>query len=131
MTSQVQKLIYALPVACLVAIFALFQITDPIGIGPGGILFVFVLMYLFFLSSFFILLHFGIGIVGKLISSRKTIEQRTWKLGVSRSYYIASIVAFAPVCLIAMQSIGQLQLRDVSLVFLLCAIAIFYIVKRG
>lgn len=131
MIRMYERLVYVIPVATFVALFALFQMTDPISIGPGGILLVFILLYLFFVSCLFILLHFGTGLFGKLLLSRKTIEQRQWSIGVRKSYYIASIVAFAPVCFLAMQSLGQLQVRDVALVTLLTVVAIFYVVKRS
>lgn len=131
MPRTLMRVLYALPIATIAAMFAAFQLTDPIAIGPGGILAIFVLIYLFFLSSFFILLHAGLGVVSRIINRKREITPRVWNLGVKKSYYIASIVAFAPVCLLAIQSIGQLQLRDIGLVFLLCAIAIFYVIKRG
>ena len=130
MVRNYEKLVYVIPVASVVALFALFQSTDPISIGPGGILVVFILLYLFFVSCLFILLHFGTSIFGRILLSRKTVEQRQWHIGVQKSYYIASIIAFAPVCFLAMQSIGQLQIRDITLVLLLTAVAIFYVVKR-
>ena len=126
-----QRLVYVIPVATIVALFVLFQFTDPISIGPGGILLVFILIYLFFVSCLFILLHFGTGLAGRILLSRKTVEQRQWSIGVRKSYYIASIVAFAPVCFLAMQSIGQLQVRDVTLVMILTVVAIFYVIKRS
>ena len=46
------------------------------------------------------------------------------------SYYIASIIAFAPVLLLAMQSVNQLTIGDVLLVVLFTGLAIFYIVRR-
>lgn len=131
MPRQYQNILYVLPVTSFVAIFALLQITDPLSVGPAGILLVFVLIYIFFLSGIFILLHAGLGIISRFIGARRTVAPRVWSLGVKRSYYVASIVAFAPVCLLAIQSIGQLQLRDVALVGLLCSIAIFYVLKRG
>ncbi|MBC7746798.1 hypothetical protein H7Y40_02330 [Pedobacter sp.] len=130
MVRNYEKLVYVIPVASVVALFALFQSTDPISIGPGGILVVFILLYLFFVSCLFILLHFGTSIFGRILLSRKTVEQRQWHIGVQKSYYIASIIAFAPVCFLAMQSIGQLQIRDITLVLLLTVVAIFYVVKR-
>ena len=130
MIRNYERLIYIIPVASVVTVFALFQSTDPVSIGPGGILAVFILLYLFFVSFLFILLHFGAGIAGKVLLSRKTVEQRQWYIGVRKSYYIASIIAFAPVCFLAMQSIGQLQIRDITLVMLLTIVAIFYVVKR-
>ena len=125
------RLVYLIPVASFAILFALFQTTDPISIGPGGILVIFIFLYLFFVSCLFILLHFGTNMIGKIMLSRKTVEQRQWNIGVRKSYYIASIVAFAPVIFLAMQSIGQLQIRDVMLVSLLTIVAIFYVVKRS
>lgn len=131
MIRMYERLVYVIPVAAFVALFALFQMSDPVSIGPGGILVVFILLYLFFVSCLFILLHFGTGVIGKILLRRKTVEQRQWRIGVRKSYYIASIVAFAPVCFLAMQSIGQLQIRDITLVTLLTSFAIFYVVKRS
>lgn len=130
MSLVTQRLVYIVPVACIVALFWLFQTTDPISIGPAGILLVFILLYVFFASCLFIILHVGLGMIGKVVLRHKTIEHRKWSLGVRKSYYVASILAFAPVCLLAVQSIGQLELRDVALVVALTAIAIFYTLKR-
>ena len=47
-----------------------------------------------------------------------------------RLYYIASITAFAPVCLLAMQSLGKISLFDFALVAVLTALAVFYALKR-
>ena len=130
MTKFLRVVVSILPFVCLAALFVLFNVSNPVDIGPGGILFVFVLIYALFASSFFILLHFGVGIVSRLVSRTKTIDHRHWQIGVHRAYYIASALAFAPVIILAMQSVGQLQLRDVILVTVLEALAIFYIVKR-
>ena len=112
-------------------LFVIFNVSNPVDIGPGGILIVFVLIYLFFASCFFILLHFGINILSRYLARRKSIDHRHWQVGVRLAYYIASALAFAPVVVLAMQSVGQLQLRDVLLVTVLEVLAIFYIVKRG
>ena len=130
MTKFLRVVVSVLPFVCLGALFVLFNISNPVDIGPAGILLVFILIYLLFASSFFILLHFGVGVVSHLVAKTKTIDHRHWQIGVQRAYYIASALAFAPVILLAMQSVGQLQLRDVILVTILEALAIFYIVKR-
>lgn len=52
-------------------------------------------------------------------------------MGVRKAYYIASVLAFGPVLLLAMQSVGQLQPRDVILAASFLVIAIFYVVKRS
>jgi hypothetical protein len=119
-----------MPFICLIGLFILFNVSNPVDIGPAGILSVFILIYLFFASCFFVLLHFGVGILSRLVAKRRTIDHRHWQIGVHRAYYIASALAFAPVVLLAMNSVGQLQARDVILVFVLEVLAIFYIVKR-
>jgi hypothetical protein len=120
-----------MPFFCIGALFVLFNISNPVDIGPAGILIVFILIYLFCASSFFVFLHFGVGLLSRFVSSRKSIDHRHWQIGVRRAYYIASALAFAPVVLLAMQSVGQLQIRDVLLVTILEILAIFYIVKRA
>lgn len=128
--TALERLVYIVPVTCIVALFAIFQLSDPISIGPGGILIVFILLYLFVASCLFIILHFGIGIAGRVLRRRNSLQQREWSIGIRKSYYIASIVAFAPVCLLAMQSLGQLRVRDFMLVLALSVVMIFYVMKR-
>src|SRR3989344_559766 len=69
-----QRLVYVLPATTCVALFALFQVTNTISIGPGGILLIFILLYLFFLSSFFILLHMGLSVAGRFIARKRAVQ---------------------------------------------------------
>lgn len=123
---------YAVPIASLAALFYLWNTTNPVSIGPLGILAVFVLLYIFWASLFFIVLHLGFVLfkrtfVFKFLMRRREGRPFHWQL----AYYIASIVAFIPVLLIAMQSVNQLTFRDVALVFLFVSLAVFYVVKRS
>ncbi len=120
-----------LPFISIGSLFVIFNLSNPVDIGPGGILVVFVLIYLFFASSFFVIMHLGVRLLSRLVASRKSIDHRHWTIEVRRAYYIASALAFTPVVLLAMQSVGQLQARDVLLVALLEILTIFYIVKRA
>lgn len=122
------KWVYLIPIVTIAVLLAVFQLFS---ISPGSILAVFLLLYLFFGSVIFILLHFGIELLSSWLAKRRTIELRRWRVGVKKAYYVASVVAFAPVCLIALQSMGQLQARDLFLVGLLTAVATLYIVKRS
>ncbi len=72
----------------------------------------------------------GIGVIAAIINRQKAVEQRTWRIGVRRAYYVASILAFIPVLTLAMNSLGQLQIRDILLVITLTAVAVFYVIKR-
>lgn len=122
---------YLVPVFALVALMLLMNTTDPISAGPGGILVVFLLVYVFWAGMFFTILHLGLGLVSRLIiRHRKTVTVRSIQLSIRKAYYIASALAFVPVLLLAMNSLGQLQIRDVALVSIFMFLVIFYIVKR-
>ena len=122
---------YLVPVFALAALMLLMNTTDPISAGPGGILVVFLLVYIFWAGLFFTILHLGLGVVSRLIiRHRKAVTVRSVQLSIRKAYYIASALAFVPVLLLAMNSLGQLQIRDVALVSIFMFLVIFYIVKR-
>ena len=124
--------IYLTPFVSVLLLLYIWNTTNPGTTGPLGILFVFVLLYLFWASIFFILLHAGFAIFRKtnlfrLFMSRREDKPFNWKL----SYYVASIIAFMPVLLLAMQSVNQLTIRDVLLVLGFTGLAIFYVIRRS
>lgn len=125
------KLTYVLPFVAAAALFLIFSLTTPLSAGPAGMLLVFFLVYVFCASLLFILLHMGINFVVRIVNKTRKVNIREWKLGVRKSYYIASVLAFGPVLLLAMQSVGQLQARDVILTVTFLGIAIFYVLKRS
>jgi hypothetical protein len=130
MTRRTRTLIYLVPLFSLASLMAIANATNPIDGGPGTILLVFVLLYVLFASVMFIFLHVGVRMLSRVWANR-AVNVREWRIGVRRAYYIASVVAFGPVLLLAMQSVGQLQLRDVALVAVLISLGIFYVVKRS
>ena len=126
-------LIYCMPLVCLLLLFYVWSTTNPSTAGPMGVLFVFLLLYFFWASLLFTLIHLSSVVLGKskifrfLLSKSKHDGARfNWK----SSYYIASIIAFVPVLLLALQSVNQLSPRDVLLVLLFTALAIFYVTRR-
>lgn len=123
-----QRLLYLIPVASFATLLLLLNITAPD--SPAVIFLVFACMYLFYLGSFFVLLRTGIAMISKIVPRARRVGSRTIVVGVSRAYYIATVLAFAPVAITAMQSLGQLQARDVLLLAVFEAIAIFYLIKR-
>lgn len=124
--------IYLTPIVSLLMLFYIWNTTNPGTVGPLGILFVFILLYLFWASVFFIILHLGFSLFRKsslfhALLSRRDNKPFNWKL----SYYVASIIAFMPVLLLAMQSVNQLTIGDVLLVFGFTGLAIFYVLRRS
>ncbi|SRR6266496_5366619 len=114
---------YIMPIASFIALVFLLNKTNPIDVGPAGILLVFASVYVFVASALYLLLTILMMILAYFI----TITIRSKK----RVYYLASILALAPVFLLALNSIGQLQVKDFVLVLCLVGIACFYVVKRS
>lgn len=122
---------YLSPLLFLGIILYVWQITNPTSIGPAGILGVFLLLYLFWTSLFFVIVHIMMTFLHRLPVLRHI--SKTSKSAKARSYvayYTASILAFAPVLILAMQSVDQLTWRDITLVVVFVGLAIFYVLKR-
>ena len=119
------------PLVAGLLLYIIFQFTDPATVGPAGLLGVFILIYLGCLSILFILLRFGLYAVSKMLSLRRgTTAHGAPQMGARKAYYIASVLAFAPVTFLAMHAYSQVGLTDIMLVSILMAIITFYILKR-
>ena len=118
------QVIRLLPLGSILLVFLLMNITDPTK-SVASILLVFLLLYVFFASTFFVLLH---EVLHHVKLKRSIIGPS--KMSHTRAYYIASALAFVPVSLLAMQSLQQIRVFDVVLVAVLTLLIIFYIIKR-
>lgn len=117
-------------VGAIVLLAVLLQTTTPATIGPLGILFVFILLYVSVLGVLTFLLFGCSRIVTKLASSIIVRKSTMKSLSLGRSYYYSSVLALAPVLFIGMQSVGEVSVYDVVLVVLFVVIACIYIAKR-
>lgn len=123
LAEQLKKYIpYALPILSCVGIVVLVNGTNPLDVGPAGILLVFGLVYVFISSSFYLLLSLVMVLLAYFITVSPVSRRKM--------YYVSSIVALAPVFLLALNSIGQLEAKDFILVFCLVALGCFYVLKR-
>jgi hypothetical protein len=116
-------------VAAIVALAIFLLSTQPASVGPVGILFVFILMYVSVLGVLTFLI-FGISRLVVKMSSPFTVKKPLQRLTIRRSYYFSSVVALAPVMLIGMQSVGEVGIYDFLLVVIFVVIACIYISKR-
>lgn len=114
------SLVRIAPVASIVGLLLVMMTTDPTE-NITSILLVFLLLYVLFVSVFFVVLHHLWHRIAPGVRPQ---------LSRLRSYYIASALGVAPVSLIAMQSLQQVRFFDVALVGVLLGLVIFYIVKR-
>ena len=111
--------------------FFILNTFDPTTVGPFGIVAVFCVWYLFWVSTLFVGLHYGVKFAMRLWAKKNgNLDMRVRSVGIKRAYYIASILAFAPVILVAMRSFAQLRLIDIALVVLVMGMMVFYVVKR-
>lgn len=131
MNKSRKLLVYTMPLWLFLILLYVTNTTDPVSAGPGGILIVFVIIYLIIASLLFTVLHLGVRVVSaQLVKRQSRVTARTYKISVRKAYYIASAVAFGPVLLLALNSVRQLKMTDIFLVILFLLLAIFYITKR-
>lgn len=116
-------------IAAVMLLIILLQTTTPATIGPLGILFVFVLMYVSVLCVL-TFLFFTISRVVARISSSITVKRPWQPLTLVRSYYFSSVIALAPVMLVGMQSVGEVSFYEVMLIVVFIVISCVYIAKR-
>ena len=132
MRQNLQAILFLTPILAIGLLYTIFQSVDPVAVGPGGILAVFILIYVACLSSLFILLKIGLIWSEKLFGSKKNRKLSLLSVNGSRKvYYAASILAFIPVTFLAMNAYSRLNFIDIALVFVLTVVAIFYIIKRN
>lgn len=115
--------IIGLPFLWALCIFLFMNVTSPLQSGPLSVLTVFVLTYLFITST----LYAGV-IVGHKIASFLG-----WKRPLHRKqlYYLVSVIGLAPVFFLALNTLGQLELKEVLLVILLLTMGCFYVMRRS
>lgn len=90
-------------------------------------------------SSFFVLAYIvtlviftaAIIIAFRVLQTANIIHKKQPELQLRRAYMYASVIALAPVILVAMQSVGALGIWDVSLVIIFEILACFYIWRRS
>lgn len=110
-----------------IGMFLILQLTTPSTTSPLGILTFFVLFYAFVL-----------GVLTLFLFSSRRLYRKVFRRGVGneslltarKSYFFASVLAFAPVIIVAMRSVGELSILDLGLVAMFEAIACFYVWRR-
>jgi len=113
---------YSLPIISFVGLVVLLNRTNPLDVGPAGILLVFGLAYVFISSALYLVLTLVMILLAYFVTITATSRRKL--------YYLSSIIALAPVFLLALNSIGQLEVKDFVLVLFLVGFACFYVVKR-
>lgn len=108
----------------------LLNTTNPSTAGPLGVLAIFVLMYMLVLGALTFLLVVGSRVWARVATGMATARP-VQPLDLRHSYYFASILALAPIMILAMNSVGEVGVYDVLLVALFTTIATIYVAKRS
>lgn len=117
--------VLALSTLCAaVLLSALMQSTTPSSIHPMGLLAVFFLLYVLALG----MLTFFIYALGKILMSIRRSSPIKWT--VRRAYTFATVIAFIPVMMVGMLSIGRLNVYDMILILTFGGISCFYVARQ-
>ena len=117
-------------VVAAVLLAVMLQVTTPATVGPLGLLFVFILLYVASLSAltFFI---FAASRVAARFARGVMVRRPLQVLTMAQSYYYGSVVALAPVMLLGMQSVGAVGIYEALLVVVFVVLGCVYIAKRS
>lgn len=124
-----QKIVTILSILSAVGSALLLNFTNPSQAGPFGILAFFILLYMFILgiiSNFIFIINKVLVFIYSNIDTKKPYKDRDFK----RIYYYSTVLALAPIILIAQQSVGRVGLFEIMLVVFFEIIACIYISKR-
>lgn len=122
-------LIVAFSMASLAGMMLMMYLTHPGEVGPFGVLTFFVLLYVFCSG----IIYLGLKLFKKMATM--ALPTGSWRMRLEdlssiKIYYFTSVLAFAPVVLLGMASVGGLKMWDVGLVLLFEALACFYVAHR-
>ena len=112
-----------------VLLVVLLTLTTPSEVGPFGVLAFFVLAYLISLGVIAGLLRGSSMSLSKLTKSFVMAHPIT-PMPLKRCYYLSTVLAMAPVLLLAIQSFGGVGFLELGLVLAFEVIGCFLIVKQ-
>lgn len=112
-------------IASFVAVGLIMFSTSPIGLGPAGMLMAFGVFYIWFLALFM-----GVAHVVRAVRRAHDEQDERRRFITGRAVVLAASWAFAPLILLALQSIGQLYIASIGLVLLFELLATVYIIRR-
>lgn len=111
-----KRLIPVMSLLAAVILLLMLNFTTPAGVGPFGVLIFFAACYMVVLGISLLLVRIFTKLLGK---------QMTHK-----SYLYAAVIAFGPIMLLLIQSLGSLSVLTVSIVVILIFLVCFLISRN-
>jgi len=123
------RIIATLSLASLCLLSAMLTFTTPASAGPFGLLVIFVTAYLTFIGliSFFL---FGISHLITTVSTGMTVRKPITAMPFRRAYYFSTVLAAAPVMILALQSVRSIDVYELLLVIIFEVVACVYVSRR-
>ena len=123
------KIIAGSTIIAGILLLIMVQVTNPSTVGPLGLLAVFFLLYVVLLGAITEVLWVGSRLI-QAVGRRFTSKRPPGNLSLKRSYYYSSVLALAPVMMLAMVSIGSFGLYEFILIVIFLAVALLYVSRR-
>lgn len=122
-SKNVRTTIVLLPFVWALGLFIFMNTTSPLQSGPMSVLIVFSLVYLFLVSACYasVLLFLRLG---RLFGRNLKMDRR-------KLYYLVSVISLGPVFILALNTLGQLEVKEVLLVLALLGLGSFYVLRRS
>lgn len=121
---MLKKIILASMVIGALGVLLIMNLTTPATIHPFGLLVFFVCVYAVVLGLMTSLLYLSQQVFRKISNKRQA------DTSLVAAYEYATIVALGPVILLALQTVGELQLIDVVFTTIFVLLGCFYVSKR-
>ena len=117
--------VFLIFIASLVGVIFVLQTTSPLKLGPQAMLLAYGSFYLLLFTTMLLLLRVWSFFKNSFMQTKQTTEQPR-----ELSVMLAALFALGFLIILALQSIGQLDIVSCLLVLLFEGIACFYILKR-
>lgn len=112
----------------VVGLALLLQLTTPATIHPVGILGVFICIYLLVLGVLTFFVFWGSRLYARGLSAMTSKRYQAARL--VTAYQYSTVISLAPVMLLAMRTVGGVEVSDILFVILFVSLACFYIWRR-
>ena len=107
-----------------ILLISLMNAFSPDQFVPIGALTIFLLIYVVCFALSFVVYSLFAGLFGMLITKRLVTSDSY------RVYFYLAIISMAPVVMLAIQSIRDITIAEISLIMLFCILICFYISRR-
>lgn len=111
-----KRVIPVLSLLAAVIILLMVNFTTPAGVGPFGVLIFFAACYVVVLGVALLLVRMFTALMGKQMGHK--------------SYLYAAVIAFGPIMLLLIESVGSLSILTVSIVVILIFLVCFLISRN-